>query len=120
MYTEIDLATGDYTFFFKKGNHIVEIASNGHELDKFLTLEPENQDKLFEYFDKLKDSSDFTINPGSPNYPIIDSFTDWAKKGIYSYDVDIDSDDEILVAIPTEPITINVLPNEILELLTEF
>jgi hypothetical protein len=120
MYTEIDLSTGDYTFFFKKGNQIIEVASNGHILDKFLTLNPENQDKLFDYFYKLEDSSDFGINPGSPDYPIMDSFILWAKKGIYSYDIDMDSDDEILVAIPTSPLNLKSLPSEISKLLTEF
>ncbi len=120
MYTGIDLSTGDYTFFFKKENQIIEIASNGRELTKFLTLEPEKQDALFSYFWDLKDSSDFKINPSSPDYPIIDSFTTWAKKGIYAYDIDMDSGDEILVAIPTNPINIDNLPANILELLTEF
>jgi hypothetical protein len=44
----------------------------------------------------------------------------WAKKGIYAYDIDMDSDNEILVAIPTNPINIDNLPANILELLTEF
>jgi len=119
-YTEIELNTMDFTFFFKKENQIIEMASNGHVLDKFLTLDSDNQDKLFEYFEELKDTSDFTISEESPDYPDNSSFTEWAKKGIYSYDVDMDSDDEILVAIPTNPLNANELPEDILKLLTEF
>ena len=119
-YTEIELSTMDFDFFFKKENQIIVIASNGQILDKFLALEYDKQNKLYEYFESLKDDSDFTINDESLDYPDNSSFTDWAKKGVYSYDLDTDTTEEVLAAIPTKPLELTDLPSEILELLTEF
>jgi len=119
-YTEIELSTMDFTLFFEKNNKIVAIASNGYALDKFLTLDSDNQDKLSEYFYGLRDTSGFTINEDAPDYPDNISFTELAKKGIYAYDINMDSDEEILIAIPVKPLLADKLPLTILELLTEF
>ncbi|HWY33832.1 MAG TPA: hypothetical protein VNX68_04255 [Nitrosopumilaceae archaeon] len=117
-YTEEEFYSMDFTFFFKKENTVMEIASNGSMHEKFLELDKESQDKLFEYFSDLKNTSKWLMNAEAPAYPDASSFTGWAEKGVYAYD--IDGDDEVLVAMPKTHLTVDSLPLEIRKLLTEF
>lgn len=123
-YTEMDLATGDYSFFFKQKNTIIQIANNGKVDKRFLNLDPEKQDKVFNYFYDLKNSTSYSLNDKAPEYPDNSAFTMWAKKGIYAYDFhEADNDPSpkmIVVSEPINPLTFEEIPAEILDLLTEF
>jgi hypothetical protein len=116
--TEEDLSCMDYTILFKKDDTIVAIATNGCVEEKFL-VEEEAQDKIFDYISKSKHKSKFTVEPDMKKiYPIIDSFTDYAKDGLYAYDMH--NGKETLVASPTIPLKVSDLPKKLQELLTEF
>ncbi len=117
-FTEEDLGGMDYTIIFKKDDKIVVIATNGCIEEKFL-VEEKAQDKLFDYIWNSKHKSKYTIVPKMKKvYPIIDSFTDLAKQGVYAYDMH--NDVETLVAEPTIPLLVTDLPKKLQGLLTEF
>jgi len=108
-----ELSIMDFDFFFKDGDKIIHEASNG-EIDKYLELDSDDQDELFDYFDNLKETSDYDITDKAVIYPITDSFTDMAKKGIYSYDAGE------LVSTPKTPLSYKNLPDNIKKILPDY
>jgi hypothetical protein len=115
MYTENELAGMDYDLIFKDGDKIIMSASNGTIEDKYLLLDEDNQDELWDYFWNTGHKSKYTVSQKSlDKYPIIDSFTKMAEIGLYSYDMND------LVATPTNPISYKNLPKNIQDMLTQF
>jgi hypothetical protein len=112
----------DFDFFFEfetsLGKVVMHIATNGQTDKRYLLLEVEDQEKLFDYFFNLKKSG-FTISHGmKEKYPIITGFTDWAQVGVYSFDTDDGKLD--LVASPNNAIVVEDLPADIRKLLTKY
>jgi len=121
-YTEDELYCMDFDFFFEfetsLGKVVMHIATNGQTDKRYLLLEVEDQEKLFDYFFNLKKSG-FTISHGmKEKYPIITGFTDWAQVGVYSFDTDDGKLD--LVASPNNAIVVEDLPADIRKLLTKY
>ena len=115
MYTEQDLAGMDLDLFFKDGNKIIMDATNGEIKDKYLQVDEDDQDELWNYFWNTGHKSKFQVSQkSSDKYPIIDSFTEMAEVGIYAHDMGQ------LVATPTNPISYNDLPKNIQKMLTNF
>lgn len=120
-FTEIELATLDLNLFFESNGQVMQVASNGLVHPKFQKIEVEEQDKLFAYFTKLKNTSEYTLTKEAKKYPITKAFTFWAKKGINSFDMeDMENENAIGVAVPKSPIKVEDLPSDIRKLLTKF
>lgn len=131
MITEIDQETLDIDWFFTNGSEIAFVASGGGKLPKSVSKSKENTEALAVYFRSLVQKSDVIINPdlnkvvpaSDINERYLSDFVTMAKKGLFSFDKTILNDFSAtnyhLVAKPKNPLTVDELPPEILEILTE-
>lgn len=124
MYTEIEQETLDMDWFFTDGEHIGFVASAGGKLpDSVSILDKEN--RLSAYFRSLPEISEAIIDStlGKEEFIYLMDFLNMSKKGLYSFDKTIlnDSSDTNyrLVASPGNPLKLNQLPPDILEIIVE-
>ncbi|UKB86103.1 hypothetical protein LF887_10900 [Chryseobacterium sp. MEBOG06] len=134
MYTEIEQQTLDIDWFFTDGKYIGFIASGAGKLPESVATSSENNEKLVSYFRNLQEISEVIVNPklndllieifgtGADERYLYD-FVSMTKKGFYSFDkiylnnfLDYDYH---LVTSPMNPLTIDDLPQDILNIILQ-
>jgi len=134
MYTEIQQQTLDTDWFFTHENHICFVASGAGKLPETVAKSSENNEKLISYFRDLPEISDVVINPKLDSLLVkifgsgaderyLQDFVSMTKKGLYSFDKTnlnnfLDYDYHLL-ASPMKPLTLNDLPQNILDILMQ-
>ncbi|MDV7699182.1 hypothetical protein N6B72_19865 [Chryseobacterium soli] len=129
MYTEIEQQTLDIDWFFTDGKYIEFTASGEGKLPESVARSSENNEKLVSYFRNL---SEVIVNPKLNDLLIgifgtgaderyLNDFVSMTKKGFYSFDKTnlnnfLDYDYH-LVTSPMNPLTINDLPQDILNII---
>lgn len=132
MYTEIEQQTLDIDWFFLHENYIGFVASGAGRLPKTVAKSSENNEKLISYFRSLPEISDVVINPELDSLLIkifgsgaderyLQDFVSMTKKGLYSFDKTnlnnfLDYNYH-LVASPAKPLTMDNLPQNVLDIL---
>lgn len=134
MYTEIEQQTLDIDWFFTDGKYIAFTASGAGKLPESVARSSENNEKLVSYFRNLPEISDVIVNPKldallieifgtGVNERYLQDFVSMTKKGFYSFDKtnlnNFFDYDYHLVASPMSPLTINDLPQDILDILIQ-
>lgn len=134
MYTEIEQQTLDIDWFFTDGKYIGFTASGAGKLPESIARSSENNEKLVSYFRNLPEISEVIVNPKlndlligifgtGANERYLHNFVSMTKKGFYSFDKTnlnnfLDYDYH-LVTSPMNPLTINDLPQDILNIILQ-
>jgi hypothetical protein len=134
MYTEIEQQTLDIDWFFTDGKYIGFIASGAGKLPESVARSSENNEKLVSYFRNLQEISEVIVNPKLNDLLIeifgtgaderyLHDFVSMTKKGFYSFDKTnlnnfLDYDYH-LVTSPMNPLTINKLSQDILNIILQ-
>lgn len=134
MITEIEQETLDIDWFFTDGKYIGFMASGGGRLPNSVAESKEEHQVLVNYFKNLSEVSDVLVNPELDSLLIktfgsgideryLDGYISMTKKGLYSYDKKVLNNfldpHYHLVAIPKEPLKLENLPQDILDILSK-
>ena len=128
MVTEIEQETSDINWFFVSGNKIGFVASGAGKLPDSIAKLEEKLEMLWSYFKELPENSEVLINPEleaikdtAITNEYLSDFTYMAKRGLYTFDKTIVNNfrdtNYHLVAKPTKPLSLDMLPEEICSLI---
>lgn len=134
MITEIEQETLDIDWFLTDGKYIGFMASAGGKLPDSVAKSAENNKKLVSYFRSQPEISGCLISTeldavltkkfgSGTDDRYLEDYLSMTKKGLYSFDKTnfnnfLDGQYH-LVASPLNPLTVNDLPKEIVEILME-
>ncbi|MFP3834677.1 hypothetical protein [Chryseobacterium sp. SIMBA_028] len=134
MYTEIEQETLDIDCFFTDGKYIGFMTSCGGKLPDSVAGSKEEHHVLVNYFRSLPEISEVLVNSELDRLLIkivgsgvderyLEDYVSMTKKGLYSYDKtglnnSLDSHYH-LVASPNEPLKLESLPKDILNILSK-
>lgn len=134
MYTEIEQQTLDIDWFFTDGKYIGFTASGAGKLPESVARSSENNERLVSYFRNLPKISEVIVNPKLNDLLIqifgtgtderyLQDFVSMTEKGLYSFDktnlANFLDFNYHLVTSPINPITINDLPQDILNIILQ-
>ncbi|WP_109618973.1 hypothetical protein [Chryseobacterium oncorhynchi] len=134
MITEIEQETLDIDWFFTDGKYIGFMASGGGKLPNSVAESKEEHQVLVNYFRNLPEVSDVLVNLELDSLLIktfgsgaderyLENYISMTKKGLYSYDKTVLSNfldpHYHLVAIPKEPLKLENLPQDILDIISK-
>lgn len=110
-------------YFLDRNFNIASLASGGGKLPMFVFNSMKRHQILQDYFNNSGFIGDFSIKYKFINrYPDYSSFTNAAKKGLFSFDKEKlgDSNDYFynLISVPLLPLNALTLPKDILDLLS--
>lgn len=128
MITEIDQETSDINWFFLSAGKIGFVASGSGRLPASVANLDEKLEVLWSYFKDLPETSEVAINTElmaikntvvTNNY--LEDFIYMAKRGLYTFDKTVVNNffdtNYHLVAKPTKPLSLDMLPQEIFNLI---
>jgi hypothetical protein len=128
IFTKIEQETLDIDWFFTNHEYIGFGASGGGLLPASVAKSKEDNEFLVLYFNNLPERCEVIINSHlnkiikRPDESYLFSFVEMAKKGIFAFDRtepgNYSDHNYHLVATPVNPIKIDELPLEILEILS--
>jgi len=134
MITETEQETLDLDWFFTDGKYIGFMASGGGKLPNSVAQSKEDHQALVNYFRNLPEASDVLVNPelnrllmkrfgSGADKKYLEDYILMTKKGLYSYDKTVlgnfSEPHYHLVASPEEPLRLENLPQNILNLLSK-
>ncbi|MDR6546395.1 hypothetical protein J2810_002454 [Chryseobacterium rhizosphaerae] len=134
MYTEIEQQTLDIDWFFTDGKYVGFTASGAGKLPESVARSSENNETLVSYFRNLPEISEVIVNAKlndllieifrtGPDERYLQDFVSMTKKGFYCFDKTnlnnfLDYDYH-LVTSPVNPLTIDDLPQDILNIIMQ-
>ncbi|MDN5289071.1 MAG: hypothetical protein JWR38_5345 [Mucilaginibacter sp.] len=123
MFTEIEQETLDIDWFFTNHEYIGFGASGGGLLPASVAKSKENNELLWLYFNDLPERCETRINPHlnkiikEPDERYLFGFLEMARRGIFAFDRT--KSGNYSVAIPVNPIKIDELPSDLIEILSK-